>query len=80
MRCCPGRFMGAEFITPKGDDRHTHRGGSPVAPRQRYWRDAREGAGQLGTPVVDFPADHGGFAAVPEQFGRLLDQVLTQAR
>jgi len=59
---------------------------TPIAAGHRsrrvswYWRDAREGAGQLGTPVVDFPADHGGFAAVPEQFGRLLDQVLTQAR
>ncbi len=35
-------------------------------------------AGQLGTPVVEFPGDHGGFAALPEQFGRALDQVLTR--
>jgi hypothetical protein len=34
-------------------------------------------ADQLGTTVVDFPGDHGGFLALPEQFGRLLDQVLT---
>jgi pimeloyl-ACP methyl ester carboxylesterase len=34
-------------------------------------------ADQLGTTVVDFPGDHGGFLAFPEQFGRLLDQVLT---
>ena len=34
-------------------------------------------AGRLGTPVVDFPGDHGGFLALPEQFGRVLDQVLT---
>jgi len=34
-------------------------------------------ADQLGTPVVEFPGDHGGFAALPEQFGGLLDQVLT---
>jgi clorobiocin/coumermycin A biosynthesis protein CloN7/CouN7 len=33
-------------------------------------------AGQLGTTVVDFPGDHGGFLARPEQCGRLLDQVL----
>jgi clorobiocin biosynthesis protein CloN7 len=26
---------------------------------------------------VDFPGDHGGFMAFPEQFGRVLDQVLT---
>jgi clorobiocin/coumermycin A biosynthesis protein CloN7/CouN7 len=34
-------------------------------------------ADQLGTPVVEFPGDHCGFAALPEQFGGLLDQVLT---
>jgi hypothetical protein len=28
--------------------------------------------------VVDFPGDHGGFLALPEQFGRVLDQVLTE--
>jgi clorobiocin biosynthesis protein CloN7 len=36
-------------------------------------------AGQLGTTVIDFPGDHVGLAALPEQFGRVLDQVLTQA-
>ena len=35
---------------------------------------------RLGTTVVDFPGDHGGFLALPEQFGRLLDQVLTETR
>jgi clorobiocin/coumermycin A biosynthesis protein CloN7/CouN7 len=34
-------------------------------------------AEQLGRTVVDFPGDHGGFLAFPEQFGRVLDQVLT---
>lgn len=34
-------------------------------------------ADQLGTSVVDFPGDHGGFVALPEQCGRVLDQVLT---
>ena len=34
-------------------------------------------ADRLGTTVVDFPGDHGGFLAFPEQFGRLLDRVLT---
>src|SRR5260370_23607664 len=33
-------------------------------------------AGQLGTPVVQFPGDHGGFAALPEPFGPALHQVL----
>jgi len=35
-------------------------------------------ADQLGTIVVDFPGDHGGFVALPEQCGRVLDQVLTE--
>jgi clorobiocin biosynthesis protein CloN7 len=35
-------------------------------------------ADQLGTTVVDFPGDHAGFMALPDQFGRVLDQVLTE--
>jgi hypothetical protein len=35
-------------------------------------------AGQLGTPVVEFRGDPGGFMALPEQFARVLHQVLTQ--
>jgi clorobiocin biosynthesis protein CloN7 len=35
-------------------------------------------AGQLGTPVVEFPGDHGGFVALPDQFGRVLDQMLSE--
>jgi clorobiocin/coumermycin A biosynthesis protein CloN7/CouN7 len=35
-------------------------------------------ADRLGTTVVDFPGDHGGFLAFPEQFGRGLDRVLTE--
>jgi clorobiocin biosynthesis protein CloN7 len=41
-------------------------------------RSAMALADRLGTPVVEFPGDHGGFMAQPEQFGRVLDQVLTQ--
>jgi hypothetical protein len=41
-------------------------------------RSATALADRLGTPVVEFPGDHGGFLARPEQFGRVLDQVLTQ--
>jgi pimeloyl-ACP methyl ester carboxylesterase len=36
-------------------------------------------AEELGTPVVGFPGDHGGFLALPEQFGQVLDQVLQAA-
>jgi clorobiocin biosynthesis protein CloN7 len=35
-------------------------------------------AEQLEMTVVEFPGDHGGFLALPEQFGRVLDQVLTE--
>jgi clorobiocin biosynthesis protein CloN7 len=35
-------------------------------------------ADQLSTPVAEFPGDHGGFMALPEQFGRALHQALTQ--
>jgi clorobiocin biosynthesis protein CloN7 len=35
-------------------------------------------ADRLGTTVVDFPGDHGGFVALPEQCGRVLEQVLTE--
>jgi pimeloyl-ACP methyl ester carboxylesterase len=35
-------------------------------------------AEQLGMTVIDFPGDHGGFVALPEQCGRVLDQVLTE--
>jgi len=35
-------------------------------------------ADRLGTPVIEFPGDHGGFMGLSEQFGRVLDHVLTQ--
>jgi clorobiocin/coumermycin A biosynthesis protein CloN7/CouN7 len=41
-------------------------------------RAARALAGQLGTRVVEFPGDHGGYVALPERVGRLLDEVFTQ--
>jgi clorobiocin biosynthesis protein CloN7 len=41
-------------------------------------RNAVALADRLGTPVVEFPGDHGGFVALPEQCGRVLHQVLTQ--
>jgi clorobiocin biosynthesis protein CloN7 len=33
-------------------------------------------ASELGTPVAEFPGDHAGFIAMPEQFGRELARVL----
>jgi clorobiocin biosynthesis protein CloN7 len=36
-------------------------------------------AGRLGTPVTDFPGDHGGFRSHPEEFARVLDKTLTTA-
>ncbi len=41
-------------------------------------RGAAALASQIGTPLAEFPGDHGGFLALPEQFGRVLHQVLTQ--
>jgi pimeloyl-ACP methyl ester carboxylesterase len=35
-------------------------------------------AAELGLPPVEFPGDHGGFAALPQPFSDLLDQVLSQ--
>jgi hypothetical protein len=34
-------------------------------------------ADQLGTRVVEFPGDHGGYVALPEESGRLLEKVLS---
>ena len=39
-------------------------------------RTAMALADRLGTPVAEFPGDHGGFLFLPEQSGRALDQVL----
>jgi clorobiocin/coumermycin A biosynthesis protein CloN7/CouN7 len=35
-------------------------------------------ADRLGTPVEEFPGDHGGFVTLPEQCAQVLDQLLTQ--
>jgi clorobiocin biosynthesis protein CloN7 len=37
-------------------------------------------ADRLGTSVIEFPGDHGGFMALPEQCGHVLDQVLAHYR
>jgi len=64
LRAAPARIVVAAGTTSKG---------------QLANRTAVALADQLGTPVVEFPGDHGGFLALPEQFGRVLDRVLTQA-
>jgi clorobiocin biosynthesis protein CloN7 len=63
LRAAPTRIVVAAGATSKG---------------QLANRAAVALARQLGTSVVDFPGDHGGFVALPEQCGRLLDQVLTE--
>jgi clorobiocin biosynthesis protein CloN7 len=63
LRAAPTRIVVADGAASKG---------------QLASRCAGALAGQLGTAVVEFPGDHGGFAALPEQFGRQLDQVLTE--
>ena len=63
LRTAPTRIVVAVGATSKG---------------QLANRSARALAAELGTPVVEFPGDHGGFVALPQQCGRVLDQVLTQ--
>ena len=64
LRAAPARIVVAAGAASKG---------------QLANRTAVALADQLGTSVVEFPGDHGGFLAFPEPFGRVLDQVLTQA-
>jgi len=61
LRATPARIVVAAGTTSKG---------------QLANRSAVALADQLGTPVVEFPGDHGGFLASPEQFGHVLDQIL----
>ncbi len=63
LRAAPARVVVAGGATSKG---------------QLANRTAVAFARQLGTTVVDFPGDHGGFVALPEQCGRVLDRVLTE--
>ena len=54
----------------------------------RAWQDVQNGVWNArqqlffenfnGVDPIEFPGDHGGFLAFPEQFGRVLDQVLSQ--
>ena len=64
LRAAPARIVVAAGATSKGQ--LAHRGAVVLADR-------------LGAPVVEFPGDHAGFVVLPEQCGRVLDQVLTQA-
>jgi len=63
LRSTPVRIVVAAGATSKG---------------QLANRSAVALADQLGTTVVEFPGDHGGFLAQPEQFGRVLQEILTQ--
>jgi pimeloyl-ACP methyl ester carboxylesterase len=61
LRGAPARIVVAAGATSKG---------------QLANRSAVALASELGTPVAEFPGDHGGFLAAPEQFGRELARVL----
>ena len=63
LRTTPARIVVAAGTTSKGQLAH---------------RCAVTLADRLGTPVVEFPGDHGGFVALPEQCGQVLHQVLTE--
>jgi clorobiocin/coumermycin A biosynthesis protein CloN7/CouN7 len=55
-----------------GTDAHRGRRRGHLGRVARH-RSAVALADRLGTPLVGFPGDHGGFMALPEQFGRVLD-------
>ena len=63
LRAAPARIVVAVGATSKGQLAH---------------RSAVVLADRLGRPVVEFPGDHAGFMALPEQCAQVLDQVLTQ--
>jgi len=63
LRAAPARIVVAVGATSKG---------------QLANRAAVALADRLGAAAVEFPGDHGGFLALPEQFARVLDQVLTE--
>ncbi len=63
LRAVSTRIVVAAGATSEGQ--LAHRGAVALADR-------------LGTPVVEFPGDHGGFVVLPEQCAQVLDQVLTQ--
>ena len=64
LRTSPARIVVAVGATSKG---------------QLANRSAVTLADRLGTSVVEFPGDHGGFVALPKQCGQILDQVLSRA-
>jgi len=88
MRASTGHFL-AHLIRPTTSYRPDIRalqaastrivvGAGATSRGQLAHRTAVALATQLGTPVVEFPSDHGGFAVFPQEFGRELDQVLTR--
>jgi pimeloyl-ACP methyl ester carboxylesterase len=87
MRASTGHFL-AHLIRPTTSYRPDIRalqaastrivvGAGTTSRGQLANRTAVALATELGTPVIDFPGDHGGFVVLPQQFGRELDQVLT---
>ena len=88
MRASTGHFL-AHLIRPTTSYRPDIRalqaastrivvGAGTTSRGQLANRTAVALATELGTPVADFPGDHGGFVVFPQQFGRELDRVLTR--
>ncbi|MBV9380472.1 MAG: alpha/beta hydrolase [Streptosporangiaceae bacterium] len=63
LRAAPARIVVGAGATTKGQ--LANRGAVALAER-------------LGTPVTEFPGDHGGFLAQPEEFARVLRRVLEE--
>lgn len=88
MRASTGHFL-AHLLRPTTDYRpdiaalraapvHIVVGAGVTSAGQLANRTAVALAAELGLSPVEFPGDHGGFAIFPDQFGQLLDQVLSQ--
>jgi pimeloyl-ACP methyl ester carboxylesterase len=86
MRASTGHFL-AHLLRPTTDYQPDVAALRAAAPRvvvaagstsagQLANRTAVALAAELGTPVVEFPGDHGGFTVFPEQFGQVLAGVL----
>ncbi len=86
MRASTGHFL-AHLLRPTTDfqpdiaalgaaSTHIVVGAGATSAGQLANRTALALAAELGTPVVEFPGDHGGFAALPGPFADALDRVL----
>ena len=68
-------FLGVVTTSP---ERRRQVAAGATSEGQLAHRGAEALADRLGTPVVEFPGDHGGFVVLPQQCAQVLNQALTQ--